>query len=88
VTTNLAGLPKNAQGCPILTTAPMGGQAGTLQAMLTTPRTPGQGGCPAGQIDCFANFNVNAIVLQVDKSLLNSGTQTLTSVWGSTHATP
>jgi hypothetical protein len=41
-----------------------------------------------GQIDCFQNFNVMSIVMQVDKSLLNIGTNTILEVWGSTHTTP
>ena len=41
--------------------------------------------CASGAIDCFSAFNVKAIVVQVDKSLVLNGTDSLISVWGSTH---
>ena len=44
--------------------------------------------CDGSDMDCFKRLDVMAIVLQVDKSLLNSGSNTLVKVWGSTHAAP
>ena len=44
--------------------------------------------CPDNNRDCFISLNVLAIVLQVDKTLFNSSTNTTLAVWGSTHATP
>lgn len=77
----------DAAGCPAVpaTGSP---SAAELRAVLTTAPASDVGVCPAGQADCFAALNVKAIVMQVDKSLLNAGTNTLLSVWGSTHATP
>jgi hypothetical protein len=63
-------------------------QAGGLRTLIRTklavddPATP----CDdTADIDCFKNFNVRAIVVEVDKTLLNQGTNTLLSVWASTH---
>lgn len=36
--------------------------------------------------DSFAASNVMAIVVQIDKALVNTGTNTTVAVWGSTHA--
>jgi hypothetical protein len=36
--------------------------------------------------DDFATANVMSLVVQVDKSLVNTGTNTTVAVWGSTHA--
>ena len=36
--------------------------------------------------DSFATANVLALVVQIDKALVNDGAQTVVSVWGSTHA--
>jgi hypothetical protein len=74
----------DAAGCPTITST----TAGVLRTQLSTVSTTAQGPCPANQIDCFLNFNVMAIVLQVDKNLLNAGPNHLLSVWGSTHMTP
>jgi hypothetical protein len=57
-------------GCPLLTS----GQALTVRNQFK-----------AGP-DAYAGKNVMAIVVQVDKSLVNVGTNTAVSVWGSTHA--
>ena len=80
----------NAFGCP------NGGAAGGdatftgLRTALSTLQTTGTGvpACSTTEIDCFKAFNVLAIVLQVDKTLVNSGTNTVVSVWGTTHAKP
>lgn len=60
----------DAAGCPFLTS----GQALMVRNQLTTGP------------DAFAGKNVMAIVVQVDKSLVNVGTNTAVAVWGSTHA--
>ena len=91
VDANAGGLPKDSHFCPDLSVATAGNDADNLRIMLGTTgvaRTPAQAPCPAGQLDCFAGLNVMAIVLQVDKTLLNSGANTITSVWASTHTTP
>jgi hypothetical protein len=75
---------KDLAGCPTLDPTT---QAAPLRAALATAPTADPI-CAAGVIDCFASFNVKAIVVQVDKSLLLSGTDVLLSVWGSTHAAP
>lgn len=71
----------NAAGCPQLTPA----QVAPVRTALTTAPATAVVPCAANQADCFANFNVMAIVLQVDKSLLVSSSNHLVSVWGSTH---
>ncbi|MEO8552403.1 MAG: DUF4331 family protein [Kofleriaceae bacterium] len=81
-------IPPNAAGCPAVPTA----TATVLRTFLTTPVVTGAAApCPNNQADCFLNFNVMAIVAQVDKTLLAQGDATdhhLLSVWGSTHAKP
>jgi hypothetical protein len=77
-------LPHDAGGCPLIDAA----TAGALRGLLTTAPPTTIGPCAGGQIDCFANFNVMAIVVQVDKTLLNANGNHLLSVWGSTHASP
>lgn len=62
----------------------------SLRNSLKTLQITGGGtpACSISEIDCFKTFNVRAIVLQIDKTLFNSGTNTIVSVWGSTHAKP
>jgi hypothetical protein len=69
-------------GCLELTTA----QATIVQTDLATTSVAPVAPCPANQRDCFANFNVMAIVVQADKSLFLHDPDHLLSVWGSTHA--
>jgi hypothetical protein len=68
----------NANGCPQLGT--------TTAAILATQlaKNPDGGGDP---VDFFANLNGMAIVVSVDKSLINVGGP-IVSVWGSTHRKP
>lgn len=68
-------------GCPQLDPT----TATTLQTAVKTAPTMDVSPCKANHIDCFDSFNVKAIVIQLDKSLLLAGTDTLLSVWGSTH---
>lgn len=74
----------NAANCPDLTPTNAGIVRSTLAAPQATATTP----CPANQADCFANLNVMALVVQVDKSLLNAPNNTILGVWGSTHMVP
>ena len=80
-------LAKDAAGCPNAlpntVVATVAGYLSTTQDGVTPPSTLGP--CPANQKDCFANFNVMAIVVQVDKSLLEDSANHLLGVWGSTH---
>jgi hypothetical protein len=41
--------------------------------------------CGSADADCFLQFNVMAIVVQIDKTELNQGSNHLVSVWASTH---
>lgn len=81
-------IPANAAHCPLVPPA----TAAALRVLLTTPVAVGAPApCPDNQADCFANFNVMAIVAEIDKSLLTQGDAPehhLVSVWGSTHAKP
>lgn len=76
------GLLFDAAGCPSnLASA----TAQVLRDDLSMASTTQQGVCAPNQIDCFQNFNTMAIVVQLDTSLLLSGSDHLISVWGSTH---
>jgi len=66
----LARVPDNA-GCP---TAITGAEATGLRTTLSTGS------------DNFSASNVMAIVVQLDKSLVNATGNTVVAVWGSTHA--
>lgn len=66
-----AALSPDGAGCPTGISAV---QAGQLRAQL------------AAGSDDFATANVMAIVVQIDRSLINVGTNTTVGVWGSTHA--
>lgn len=79
------GLTFDAAGCP--SNLP-DATAGVLRTTLAATDPTGDAPCPNNEADCFADFNVMAIVVQVDKSLLNQGTNTFIGVWGSTHTAP
>jgi len=64
------GAPDGA-GCPKLITP---GQAGAVRSAWTTGS------------DEFATSSVMALVIQLDKSLVNTAGNTAVAVWGSTHA--
>lgn len=76
----------SAQMCPHLTAQQAGAVRATLQESARGSATNFP--CSGSDVDCFKAFDVRAIVVQVDKSLLNTGTNTLVKVWGSTHAAP
>jgi hypothetical protein len=71
------GLPAitDGAGCP----------AGVLLDKFVTLRTQ-LGNPPGTGSDSFAASNVMAIVVQIDPALVNTGTNTVVAVWGSTHA--
>lgn len=69
----------DAAGCPPIP------DATALRDQLKTMPTSMVGPCPPNQVDCFANFNVMAIVLQVDKTLVTAGSNKFVTVWASTH---
>jgi hypothetical protein len=79
-------LTTDAAGCPNLGAA----QGSALRAMLSEgPRgnnthVP----CSGSSANCFEDLDVMAIVVQVDLTLLNEGTNKVLAVWGSTHAAP
>ncbi|MDB4962271.1 MAG: hypothetical protein JWP01_2270 [Myxococcales bacterium] len=75
----------NQANCPSTITSM---EAGTVRTMLSTAQTTATAPCPANQADCFANLNVMALVVQVDKSLLNAPGNVFLGVWGSTHMVP
>lgn len=68
-----AGSAPDLAGCP---TGVDGGKATGLRTTLATGS------------DNFATSNVMALVVQVDKSLVNTSPNTVVAVWGSTHAGP
>lgn len=73
----------NAAGCPQLPAAALAAPVAALSAQnaasaITAP-------CSGTVKDCFASFNVMAIVLQIDTSLVVGTNNHLVSVWGSTH---
>lgn len=74
------------QGCPHLLPTQAHAVQNTLHEGPTGAATNPP--CSGSDMDCFKPFDVRAIVVQVDKSLLNSGSNTLVKVWGSTHAAP
>ncbi len=75
---------KDAAGCPTLTAALCGQVRGLLQeSSSATPHFP----CAASPADCFVGLDVQSIVLQIDKSLLNTGSHYILGVWASTHST-
>jgi len=79
----------DAAGCP--TACPNGdtdcsGTAQQFRQTLKAPAVAGDEPCAVGATDCFATLNIIGIVVQVDKTLVNAGTNTSVGVWGSTHA--
>lgn len=68
-TTLLGSNGSDMAGCPGIS----GTEAGSLRGLLATGS------------DSFAASNVMAIVVQIDKTLVNADKNTVVSVWGSTH---
>jgi hypothetical protein len=77
------------KGCPDMTATPTVPATLRTQLAATPVDTSTENGpCPLNVKDCFASFNVMAIVVQIDKSLVVSSANKYVSVWASTHATP
>ncbi len=81
---NLVNPVTDAAGCPLEQTLGAAAANG-LRDKLAAANYPAQAPCPANTADCFAALNVMAIVVQVDASLVNAGSNSLLAVWGSTH---
>ena len=79
----LKNLDLNGDGCP----EQLGAGAAPIAAMLHEGAGSGSSYPPCGSasMDCFATFDVQSIVLQVDKTLLNTGAHYIVGVWGSTN---
>ncbi len=76
----------DAAGCPSLTSITAGLRRDELKAMPTGSTTNGP--CATTSKDCFADFNVMAVVIQVDKDELVRPNHKLVSVWAGTYAAP
>ena len=86
----LTGL-MDAAGCPTNLPATGALSVQTVRDALTTQQPTDAAAtppCSATTPDCFASLNVMAIVVQVDKTLVNQTGNTNLAVWASTHATP
>jgi hypothetical protein len=80
---SLTGLTFDAAGCPNNLTDVQVASVRTkltqgAQAAATAP-------CATDHADCFKHLRVQAIVLQIDKTLLLDAGHTVVAVWGSTH---
>jgi hypothetical protein len=74
----------DAAGCPSgLAQAEVLAIAASLSAQVG-----GQPPCSMTQRDCFAELNVKMILVQLDKTLVNSGNNFTVGVWASTHTAP
>lgn len=79
---------KDAAGCPNnVPNGTIGALGAALSAQHPTDATA-LPPCPATTKDCFAALNVLSLVVQVDKTLVNSTGNTNIAVWASTHAKP
>jgi hypothetical protein len=77
VTFDAAGCPSNLTNNQVLGfTAALGAQV------------PGQPPCSPTSRDCFADLNVKVILVQLDKALVNTGSNFSVGVWASTHTKP
>jgi hypothetical protein len=73
----------DAAGCPQLPAANVAPIRAALSAQA--PANAVTAPCSGTVKDCFAAFDVEAIVVQIDKSLVLGSGHHLVSVWGSTH---
>lgn len=80
----LLPLDTNGDGCPDALPAAEGS---ALRAQLQEGPTGANAHAPCNgtDTDCFLHFDVQSIVLQVDKSLLNVGAHSILGVWASTN---
>ncbi len=77
-------IPTNAAGCPAVPGATGAALLNVLKSTSANTQVP----CSPASRDCFAGLNGLAIVLQIDKTLVNSGANTLVGVWASSHTAP
>jgi hypothetical protein len=78
----------DAAGCPNnLSNAEVAMFAGNLGAVLP-PGPECSAVDPANPADCFAGLNVQIVLVQLDKDLVNSGNNRAVGVWASTHRAP
>lgn len=78
----------DAAGCPTgLSNAEVTMYAGNLGAVLA-PGPQCSAADPTNPADCFAGLNVQIILVQVDRDLVNSGNNRAVGVWASTHRAP
>jgi hypothetical protein len=84
---------KNAAGCLDNTAAEsvLEQTAAQLRSTLQEGAQGSNGHAPCndpnnGSADCFINFDVQAIVLQIDKTLLNVNSNSVLGVWASTNS--
>lgn len=82
IKSNITTFPYDPAGCPGMNSS----SASSIKSQLTSAPTAASPPCAANAYDCFSPFDVKAIVLQVDLSLLNVGSNKLLSVWASTHS--
>jgi len=84
-----ANLTFDAAGCPTSCGAADATCTLTAQQLRQTLKAPAVAGdepCAVTATDCFATLNIIGIAVQVDKTLVNAGTNTALGVWGSSHA--
>ena len=79
-------LTRNAFGCINGGVAAVDATFATARSKLMTLSATPAAPCNATDIDCFKTLNVMAVVVQVDKTLVNATGNTIVGVWGSTHA--
>lgn len=88
---------KGSDGCPGTSAAGMAAEnllelaAGSARGFLQEGARGGSGNAPCndgsnGSADCFIKFDVQSIVLQIDKSLLNANANAVLGVWASTNS--
>ncbi len=75
---------KDGAGCLQIANQQGAALRGALQSTPTGDVIPGTS-CGSANKDCFLSFNVMAIVVQIDKTELNQGSNNTVSVWASTH---
>jgi hypothetical protein len=80
------GLMFDMAGCPMIDAATGSALRNTLQEGPRGSGAANHAPCDGSSTNCFDKLDVMAIVLQVDKTLLNEGTNKVLAVWGSTHA--
>ncbi|MGE5185112.1 MAG: DUF4331 family protein [Acidobacteriota bacterium] len=82
----LKNLDTDGDGCP---DALPGAEGSALRSQLQEGPTGvnAHPPCNGTDQDCFLHFDVQSIVLQIDKTLLNTGSHSILGVWASTHST-